>query len=200
MVVVGTTDVAGATSTGAALLCCLDHCANNLGMLAHTEVVVRAPPSHVHLLTGVGVAAGSYRELASFALQVGKDTVTTLALDLVYFTREDRLVAFLGAHRRLGNTVLLKSFTELIELSVLLARAAITESFGLVNAFRNDLRHVRAERCGVLHDSLVLDRLCADCARFDKGALEHLARHRSATLSHFPRPFRFCLVLPTRMM
>ena len=71
-------DVAGAAGAGAHPGRGLDHGADDLGMLAHAEIVVRAPDHDV--LRPVRRMPDGVRKTAGDALEVGKDAVAPLAV------------------------------------------------------------------------------------------------------------------------
>ena len=74
MVVVGAGDVAGAARPGAALVDRIVHRRDHRIVLAHTQIVVRAP--HRHILRGAVLAvACRLREIARMTLQIRKHTV-----------------------------------------------------------------------------------------------------------------------------
>ena len=79
VVVVGAGDVAGAAGAGAAFAKRLGHGVQNHRVLAHSQVVVRAPDGD--FLGPVLAIAGRLGERPGVALQVGEDAVAILRLD-----------------------------------------------------------------------------------------------------------------------
>jgi hypothetical protein len=74
MIVAG--DVAGAAGAGSHARCRLDHGADDLRMLTHAEVIVRAPDHDI--LRPLRRMPNRVRETAGDPLQIGEDPVTAL--------------------------------------------------------------------------------------------------------------------------
>ena len=82
VVMVGTTDVAGAARSGAGALYSLAHCADHGGMLAHAQVIIGTP--HRHIAHGtVHSMAGRTGKLAALALQLREIAVIAIGLQLI---------------------------------------------------------------------------------------------------------------------
>src|SRR5215469_6420393 len=87
-------DVAGPAAAGAQRPHRLDHCVDHGRVLAHTEIVVRAP--HGHLFPDAMVVRS--REAAAAPLEIGEDAIASLATKLTDALGEEILVVHLG-HR-----------------------------------------------------------------------------------------------------
>jgi hypothetical protein len=88
--VIGTGNVAGAASSGAHAGRGLDHGADHLRMLAHAEVIVRAPDHDV--ARAVGRMPFGARKTASMALEVGKNSIPALVPQFGQCLREMSLI------------------------------------------------------------------------------------------------------------
>jgi hypothetical protein len=87
---VGAGDVAGAAGAGAHAGRGFDHGADHLGVLAHAEVVVRAP-DHDVARTVRRMPFGA-RKAAGEALEVGENPIAALVLQLRQRIREKSLI------------------------------------------------------------------------------------------------------------
>ena len=89
MVVVGAGDVARAAGAGAAFVQRLVHGRDHLGMLAHAEIVVRAPDGDfARLLARI---AQCPRKTAGAPLKIGENTVASFLVQAFQLFREERL-------------------------------------------------------------------------------------------------------------
>ena len=90
MVMIGAADIAGATGAGAAAIERAVHGSEHIGMLAHAEIIVRAPDGDV--ARAVRAVKGRARELADLTLEIGEDAVAALLAKSVQLLPEKRLV------------------------------------------------------------------------------------------------------------
>mmetsp|Transcript_8248 Transcript_8248/g.13347 ORF Transcript_8248/g.13347 Transcript_8248/m.13347 type:complete len:250 (-) Transcript_8248:388-1137(-) len=81
VVVVCSRDVSRTTSTRPTFLSCIDHCANNLWVLSHRQVVIAAPASYLHFLPVRWVMTVGNRKVTCLALEIRKNPVPSLFLD-----------------------------------------------------------------------------------------------------------------------
>src|SRR5688572_23573320 len=77
-----TGDVARAARTRAERVDRFLHGGDHVRVLAHAEIVVRAPDDHI-LLATVGMADGSLREFAAIAFDVDEDAVAAFGPDVL---------------------------------------------------------------------------------------------------------------------
>jgi len=88
--VIGASDVTGAAGAGAHAGRGLDHGAYYLGMLAHAEIIVRAP-DHDVARTMRGMPRGAWKA-TGVALEVGKNSIPALVLQFGQCLREMSLM------------------------------------------------------------------------------------------------------------
>ena len=90
----GARDVARAPCPHAMRLDRLDHGAGHGGVLAHAQIIVRAPDRH-RIGRAPGVAGGA-RKGAAMALELGKDAIVAFALQLVELGLEQAVMIHWG--------------------------------------------------------------------------------------------------------
>ncbi|SRR5260370_134998 len=90
MRVAGARDVAGAARAGPGALQLHGHCRQHLGVLAHAEVVVRAP----HGDLGADAVVEGARKAAAAPFEIGEDPVASLGMERI----EARLEEIVEVH------------------------------------------------------------------------------------------------------
>src|ERR1700742_4136663 len=86
VIVVGTSDVAGAAGAGATTIECLMHGGEHLRVLAHAEIVVRAP--HRDVALAAGAVMGRFGKGSDLALEVGEHAIAPLAAKTIKLASE----------------------------------------------------------------------------------------------------------------
>ena len=126
VIVGGAGDVAGAAGAGADRVDRLVHGREHGGMLAHAEIVVRAPDGDgMALLVGLEVLGGG--KLAPAALQVGEDAVAPFAMQRLEMLSEQLFVVHFDLQRVAYDIVQTISTRRTI-ISKLSPKPAITDS------------------------------------------------------------------------
>jgi hypothetical protein len=93
----GAGDIARAASAGAAIVQRLFHRRQNLGVLAHSEIVVRAPDGDGAL--AIRAMAAGMGKIAGTALKIGKDAVAALRPQLVNLLGKESVVIHCNSPR-----------------------------------------------------------------------------------------------------